>query len=158
MNDIAIEVSGLSKNFRLHTQGGVEIEVFRSLDLAVRFGECVALHGPSGCGKSTLLRALYANYAEGAGSIRERHGEGWVDVVGIGRLVLSDWELPAKVLAGEDYRADKKICRTFSDCTTAPRNGIISGCFPLDEHYKNSPEMEQLKAAKSALRERLSST
>ncbi|MGE0379193.1 MAG: NADH:flavin oxidoreductase, partial [Planctomycetaceae bacterium] len=52
---------------------------------------------------------------------------GWVDFVGFGRLVLSDWELPAKVLAGEDYRAAKKICRTFSDCTTAPRNGIISG-------------------------------
>ena len=83
--------------------------------------------------------------------------EGWVDLVGIGRLVLSDWELPAKVLAGEDYRGDKKICRTFSDCTTAPRNGIISGCFPLDEHYKNSPEMTELKAAKSALRERLQS-
>src|SRR5690606_20243197 len=84
--------------------------------------------------------------------------EGWVDVVGIGRLVRSDWELPAKVLAGAGYRAAKKICRTFSDCTTAPRNGIISGCFPLDEHYKNSPEMAQLKAAKAALRERLSST
>jgi NADPH2 dehydrogenase len=83
--------------------------------------------------------------------------EGWVDIVGIGRLVLSDWELPAKVLAGEDYRAAKKICRTFSDCTTAPRNGIISGCFPLDEHYKNSHEMEQLKAAKAALRDRLQS-
>ena len=81
---------------------------------------------------------------------------GWVDSVGIGRLVLSDWELPAKVLAGEDYNSAKKICRTFSDCTTAPRNGIISGCFPLDEYYKNSPEAEELKSAKSALRERLS--
>ncbi|MEZ6052101.1 MAG: NADH:flavin oxidoreductase [Planctomycetaceae bacterium] len=81
---------------------------------------------------------------------------GWVDSVGIGRLVLSDWELPAKVLAGDDYRAAKKICRTFSDCTTAPRNGIISGCFPLDEYYKDSPEAEQLKQAKASLREKLS--
>lgn len=80
---------------------------------------------------------------------------GWVDFVGIGRLVLSDWELPAKVLAGEDYRAAKKLCRTFSDCTTAPRNGLISGCYPLDEHYKHSPQAEQLKQAKSALRDRL---
>lgn len=73
---------------------------------------------------------------------------GWVDSVGIGRLVLSDWDLPAKVLAGEDYRAAKKICRTFSDCTTAPRNGMISGCFPLDDHYKSLPEAERLKQVK----------
>lgn len=79
---------------------------------------------------------------------------GWVDSVGIGRLVLSDWELPAKVLAGADYRAAKKICRTFSDCTTAPRNGMISGCYPLDEHYKELPEAERLKEVKAGLRGR----
>ncbi|MCA9079996.1 MAG: NADH:flavin oxidoreductase, partial [Planctomycetaceae bacterium] len=74
--------------------------------------------------------------------------DGWTDFVGLGRLILSDWELPAKVLRGDDYRADKKICRTFSDCTTAPRNGIISGCYPLDPYYKALPEFEQLKQAK----------
>jgi 2,4-dienoyl-CoA reductase-like NADH-dependent reductase (Old Yellow Enzyme family) len=82
--------------------------------------------------------------------------DGWVDFVGIGRLVLSDWDLPAKVLAGEDYRAAKTICRTFSDCTTAPRNGMISGCYPLDENYKDTPEAEQLKQVKARIRERLS--
>ena len=81
MSGLAIEVNGLGKTFRLHTQGDVEIQVFRGLDFAVRFGECVALHGPSGCGKSTLLRALYANYAAGEGSIRVRHRDGWVDMV-----------------------------------------------------------------------------
>lgn len=81
---------------------------------------------------------------------------GWVDFVGIGRLVLSDWDLPAKVLAGEDYRAAKTICRTFSDCTTAPRNGLISGCYPLDDSYKDSAEGEQLKQLKEALRRRQS--
>jgi 2,4-dienoyl-CoA reductase-like NADH-dependent reductase (Old Yellow Enzyme family) len=75
--------------------------------------------------------------------------DGWVDSVGIGRLVLSDWTLPAKVLRGEDYTADKKICRTFSDCTTAPRNGMISGCYPLDDYYKELPEFETLKKLKS---------
>lgn len=75
--------------------------------------------------------------------------EGWVDSVGIGRLVLSDWTLPAKVLRGEDYTADKKICRTFSDCTTAPRNGMISGCYPLDDYYKDRPEAAALKKLKS---------
>jgi NADPH2 dehydrogenase len=77
---------------------------------------------------------------------------GWVDSVGIGRLVLSDWELPVKTLEGTDHRADKKLCRTFSDCTTAPRNGLISGCYPLDEHYKDLPEAERLKEVKAGLR------
>lgn len=77
---------------------------------------------------------------------------GWVDSVGIGRLVLSDWSLPARVLAGQDYRAAKKICRTFSDCTTAPRSGIISGCYPLDDYYKDLPEAERVKQAKAAMR------
>jgi len=80
MSNLAIEVGGLGKKFRLHTQGDVEIEVFRGLDFTVAFGECVALHGPSGCGKSTLLRALYANYTVGEGAIRVRHRDGWVDM------------------------------------------------------------------------------
>lgn len=81
--------------------------------------------------------------------------EGWVDSIGIGRLVLSDWQFPAKVLAGQDYVADKKICRTFSDCTTAPRNGIISGCYPLDDYYKRRTEAAELKDQKDHLRKRL---
>ena len=54
-----------------------------------------------------------------------------VDFIGLGRMVLSYPDLPADVLAGRDLKR-KRICRTFSDCTTAPRNGIVSGCFPLD--------------------------
>jgi len=77
---------------------------------------------------------------------------GDVDFVGIGRLLLSQWQLPAQVLRGEDYKAKKKICRTFSDCTTGPRNGLISGCFPLDDYYKKMPEFQQLKEIKLAKR------
>ncbi len=78
--------------------------------------------------------------------------DNWMDAVGIGRLVLSDWRFPDKVLKGEDIRADKKICRTFSDCTTAPRNGLISGCYPLDSYYKDLPEAMQVKEVKAGLR------
>ena len=67
--------------------------------------------------------------------------------VGVGRLVLSYPEMPSDVLAGRRL-ARKRICRTFSDCTTAPRNGIVSGCYPLDPHYKGSPEFKQLAAVK----------
>jgi len=42
----------------------------------------------------------------------------------------------------------KKICRTFSDCTTAPRNGLVSGCYPLDPFYKARPEAKELAILK----------
>lgn len=74
--------------------------------------------------------------------------QGLVDSIGLGRMVLSYPDLPADVLAGQTMTR-KKICRTFSDCTTAPRNGMISGCFPLDPFYKDMPEREQLKAIKA---------
>ena len=74
--------------------------------------------------------------------------ENWADLVGLGRMVLSYPELPADVLA-HGRLARKRICRTFSDCTTAPRHGIISGCFPLDPYYKSLPEAETLQAIKS---------
>ncbi len=77
----------------------------------------------------------------------------WMDAVGIGRLVLSDWRFPAKVLGGVDYRADKKLCRTFSDCTTAPRNGLVSGCYPLDAYYKDLPEAQRMKEVKAGIRQ-----
>lgn len=77
--------------------------------------------------------------------------QGWVDLVGIGRMVLSYWELPAEVLAGKPLES-ARICRTFSDCTTGPRKGLISGCYPLDRYYKLAPQAEQLKAAKQRAR------
>jgi NADPH2 dehydrogenase len=73
---------------------------------------------------------------------------GWVDSVGLGRVVLSYPELLRDVLSGEAVQ-HKMICRTFSDCTTGPRNGLISGCFPLDAFYKNSEAAAQLKAIKT---------
>ncbi|MEX0778010.1 MAG: hypothetical protein WD042_20085 [Phycisphaeraceae bacterium] len=81
--------------------------------------------------------------------------EGWVDFVGLGRMVLAYPDLPADCDEFGELRRAKQICRTFSDCTTAPRNGIVSGCYPLDDYYKELTENEQLKAAKKALRERL---
>lgn len=75
-----ISVSGLTKDFVLHTQGGTRIPVFADLSLEVKQGECVCLHGPSGSGKSTLLRSLYANYKPSSGHVRVAHGGGWVDL------------------------------------------------------------------------------
>jgi 2,4-dienoyl-CoA reductase-like NADH-dependent reductase (Old Yellow Enzyme family) len=73
---------------------------------------------------------------------------GKADFVGIGRMVLTYPELCADSLEGKPLQR-KRICRTFSDCTTAPRNGMVSGCYPLDEHYKVRPEAAMVKEIKA---------
>lgn len=75
--------------------------------------------------------------------------QGLTDFVGLGRMALSYPQLPADLLAGRPLQR-KRICRTFSDCTTAPRNGMVSGCYPLDEHYKASDEYKRLLQIKKA--------
>jgi NADPH2 dehydrogenase len=77
--------------------------------------------------------------------------EGLVDFVGLGRMALSYPELPADVLSGQPLRR-KSICRTFSDCTTGPRLGLVSGCYPLDPFYTGHPDAERLRDGKTALR------
>jgi NADPH2 dehydrogenase len=69
------------------------------------------------------------------------------DFVGLGRMALSYPDMIADVLAGRPLQR-KRICRTFSDCTTAPRHGLVSGCYPLDEFYKGRPEHAALAEAK----------
>ena len=76
---------------------------------------------------------------------------GWVDGVGLGRMVLSYPDLPLDVLAGRPLAA-RRLCRTFSDCTTAPRNGLPSGCYPLDPFYKERPERVELARVKRGAR------
>ena len=72
---------------------------------------------------------------------------GMADAVGIGRMVLSYPELPADVLEGRTLKT-KQFCRTFSDCTTGPRNGLVSGCFPLDPFYVTHPDGARLREIK----------
>jgi NADPH2 dehydrogenase len=73
---------------------------------------------------------------------------GWVDSVGLGRMVLSYPEMLSDVVNGRAFQ-HKLVCRTFSDCTTAPRNGLPSGCYPLDGYYKKSASAELLRVAKA---------
>jgi 2,4-dienoyl-CoA reductase-like NADH-dependent reductase (Old Yellow Enzyme family) len=72
---------------------------------------------------------------------------GQAAMVGLGRMALSYPDLPADVLAGRPIRRPL-LCRTFSDCTTAPRAGLVSGCYPLDDFYKARPERVELAAVK----------
>ena len=67
MSEPILAVSGLARSFE---QGGVTIEVLRSVDLTVGPGEIVALLGPSGSGKSTLLQAVGLLEGGFSGSIK----------------------------------------------------------------------------------------
>ncbi|MCC7393239.1 MAG: ABC transporter ATP-binding protein [Sphingomonadaceae bacterium] len=55
MNDLVLDVRGLSRSFM---QGDTQIEVLKSVSLALQPGQVVALLGASGAGKSTLLQAV----------------------------------------------------------------------------------------------------
>ncbi|MEQ8601730.1 MAG: phosphonate C-P lyase system protein PhnL [Marivibrio sp.] len=77
-----LRLTGVSKSFTLHNQGGVRLPVLAGAHLRVAAGECVALTGPSGAGKSTLMRLIYGNYLTDVGSIEVRHDGGWIDLAG----------------------------------------------------------------------------
>jgi NADPH2 dehydrogenase len=78
--------------------------------------------------------------------------EGWTDLIGLGRMTLSYPALLTDAISGRPVN-EKLICRTFSDCTTAPRNGLPSGCYPLDKYYSSKPEFQQLKEIKKGARQ-----
>ena len=80
--DVLLKIQGLAKSFTLHTQGGVRIQALAHLDLEVSAGDCLALVGSSGAGKSSLLRCLTGNYLPDGGSIRVRHDDDWIELVG----------------------------------------------------------------------------
>jgi len=70
--------------------------------------------------------------------------DGLTDFVGLGRIALSYPDLPADVLAGARLKRTA-FCRTFSDCTTGPRMGLVSGCYPLDKFYAARPEATEIR-------------
>ena len=73
---------------------------------------------------------------------------GLADFAGLGRVALSYPDLPADVLSGRPL-ARKAVCRTFSDCTTGPRMGLVSGCYPLDAFYRAHPDGARLRERKA---------
>lgn len=69
------------------------------------------------------------------------------DFVGIGRMSLCYPEMVADILNGRVLKREL-ICRACENCTTAPRNGLVSGCYTLDSFYRNRPEYQQLQELK----------
>jgi 2,4-dienoyl-CoA reductase-like NADH-dependent reductase (Old Yellow Enzyme family) len=105
-----------------------------------------------GCPQTTFVGTGYTYLQEWLGHVAQHAlGNGHVHLVGIGRLVLSYPDLPRDLLAGRELQK-KRLCRTFSDCTTAPRNGMKSGCFPLDPYYRAMPEAAAVKELNKANR------
>jgi NADPH2 dehydrogenase len=97
---------------------------------------------------AVVVGSGYSYLQEWVAHVAQRQvAEGRVDSVGLGRMALSYHDLPADVLAGRPLDR-RRLCRTFSDCTTAPRNGLVSGCWPLDDHYKSRPDRTVLAAVK----------
>jgi 2,4-dienoyl-CoA reductase-like NADH-dependent reductase (Old Yellow Enzyme family) len=118
---------------------GVARQVAATAELAGRHPDLVVV----GSGYSYLQEWL-PNVAQAV--VRS----GGADLVGLGRMMLSYPRLPADVLEGRPLDR-RHLCRTFSDCTTAPRNGVVSGCYPLDEFYKSREERVTVAAAKKAM-------
>jgi NADPH2 dehydrogenase len=100
----------------------------------------------------TVVGSGYSYLQEFVGEVAQavvRRGD--ATMVGFGRMMLSYPALAADLLAGRalDRAA---LCRTFSDCTTAPRHGLVSGCYPLDEAYRSMPARVELAAIKRRTR------
>ena len=66
--------------------------------------------------------------------------------------MLSYPTLPRDALARRRLQR-RLVCRTFSDCTSGPRNGLPSGCYPLDAHYAKGPFAERMKSVKRRMRD-----
>jgi len=101
------------------------------------------------CPSLVFVGSGYSYLQEWLPHVAERNvREGLTDFVGLGRMVLAYPDLPADVLSGVPLKR-KAICRTFSDCTTGPRLGLVSGCYPLDPFYEAHPDGARLRACKA---------
>src|SRR5690606_6851009 len=75
-----LAVTGVTKTFVMHLQGGIELPVVHGVNFELNAGECAVLGGPSGAGKSSILKMVYGNDAVNGGSIMVRDADTFVDL------------------------------------------------------------------------------
>ena len=95
-------------------------------------------------GGTPLADGAYVKASPSEGAIADLAGQAGASLESVQQLI-------ADVRAGRPLDT-RRICRTLSDCTTAPRNGLVSGCYPYDPFYKGLPERRLLAAAKRSVR------
>ncbi|MCJ7738243.1 MAG: NADH:flavin oxidoreductase [Anaerolineae bacterium] len=116
------------------------VGVHRQIDVAARLKR----HRPELC----IVGSAYSYLQEWLPNVAQHVVRtGMADFVGLGRMVLPYPDIVSDILAGRPLQR-KRICRTISDCTTAPRAGLISGCYPLDDFYRTLPQAETLAELK----------
>ena len=64
-----LQVSGLSKQFKMHIRDGLVIDGFNDVSFTAYKGKLLAVTGKSGIGKSTLLKCIYRTYKPTGGSV-----------------------------------------------------------------------------------------
>lgn len=79
MNEVAMNLSGLTKTYLSGTPG--EVQVLRGADMRLKRGEAVALVAPSGAGKSTLLHMA---------GLLDTPDKGTVEISGVDMTKASD--------------------------------------------------------------------
>lgn len=85
-----LQLSDVSKTFKMHLQGGIELPVLTGMGLTVHRGECVVIAGPSGAGKSSILKMIFGSYRCDGGRVLVRHAWETHDIAAANaRLILS---------------------------------------------------------------------
>jgi putative ABC transport system ATP-binding protein len=127
-----VELLGVSRHYHL---GGETVRALDGLDLAVRYGEHVAIMGPSGSGKSTLLQILGCIDSPTEGSYR-LDGE---DVGALGESRLAEVR-------------NRRIGFVFQDFHLLPRSTARRNV-ELPLVYASVPARERRERALAALAE-----
>lgn len=81
MTATRIQARSLNKQFTLHHQNGVQLDVLTDLEFDAQKAAMFDFFSRSGSGKSTLLKMIYGNYLATSGSLQVKHGDEWVEMV-----------------------------------------------------------------------------